>query len=251
MEQKILALLAKAEGTDNEHERDAFTKKAQALMLKHGVDEAVARARAAAKGEQVTEQIITLVVPMKTRYARGLMSVGFAVTQTMPGLRGYKTQKHNSEEGFLYVVGFETDVKHAVQLIESLKMQAMAASVRWAKSQAGQEEIKMQAAWTGKTIARETWKGRRNFITYFASGVRERIQEVWGEVKRDAGASTEVAIRDRQSQVDAWLDSKVKLVQTKGHRSSQSGAAAGRAAGRQADVGGRGVAGGGRSALGR
>lgn len=53
---KIGALLAKAERTDNPHEAEAYTRKAEALMVKAGIDEAMARA--AAGGEVRPERII-------------------------------------------------------------------------------------------------------------------------------------------------------------------------------------------------
>lgn len=57
-------LLAKAERTDNPHEAEAYTRKAEQLMVKLGIDEAMARAAGGAdvKPEQVTEARISLFV---------------------------------------------------------------------------------------------------------------------------------------------------------------------------------------------
>lgn len=245
----IAALLAKAEGTDNEHERDAFTKKAVALMVKLGISEAEVRARGAKKGEAPKEKIITAMVPMKTRYGRALTSVGFYAVHALDGLRAYKTQRPNSEEATLYVVGFESDVKRAVLLIESLKLQAVAASIRWAKSEEGKAEIQREMYASGKSEARSTWKCRRTFITYFGSGAGERIKEVWGEAVKEASAGAELAIRDRTAQVNDWMDANIKLVAGKGFGHAQGGALSGLTAGRKADVGGRNVAGSNRGQL--
>lgn len=57
-------LLAKAERTDNPHEAEAFTRKAEALMVKLGIDEAVARAAAgdAVAPERIVETRVSLFV---------------------------------------------------------------------------------------------------------------------------------------------------------------------------------------------
>lgn len=245
----IAALLAKAEGTDNEHERDAFTRKATALMIKLGIDEATVRARGTKKGEAPKEAIVTATVPMKSRYGRGLQTVGFAVVNNLNGLRGWYISRPNSEESTVYIVGFESDVKRAVQLIESLKLQALSASIRWAKSEEGQQEIKMQAVATGKSIQRSTWKARRTFLSEFGRGAGERIREVWGEAVKEAPKSTEVALRDRQAQVDEYVDSTHKFKTGRGFGLSYAGSQAGREAGRKADVGGRKVSDANRSQL--
>lgn len=237
----IAALLAKAEGTDNEHERDAFTKKAVALMMKLGISEAEVRARGAKKGEKPTEAIITATVYMKSRYGRALMSVGFYAVGALSGLRSYKTQRYNSEEGTLYIVGFESDVRRAVLLVESLKLQAIAASIRWAKSPEGKLEIQREMYASNKSESRCTWKCRRTFITYFGSGAGQRIKEVWGQAVKEASAGAELAIRDRQAQVNSWVDDNLTLRAGRSFGHAQGGAAHGLAAGRKADVGGRNV----------
>ncbi len=47
---KVQGLINKANGTDNEHERDAFLSHADLLMRKHKIDEAILRARAGNAG---------------------------------------------------------------------------------------------------------------------------------------------------------------------------------------------------------
>ena len=62
---KIGALLAKAERTDNPHEAEAFTRKAEALMVKYRIDEAMARRAAGAdvRPEEIIERCVGMYVP--------------------------------------------------------------------------------------------------------------------------------------------------------------------------------------------
>lgn len=56
VQNKIAALLAKAAGTDNEHEAQIYEAKAMDLMAKYGVEEAAARAAAVARHERVSDR---------------------------------------------------------------------------------------------------------------------------------------------------------------------------------------------------
>ena len=75
-------LLAKAERTDSPHEAEAFTRKAEALMVKLGIDEAVARQAA---GGDVRPETIT---ERRIRVAADAAKIGVwypdATTQTWP-----------------------------------------------------------------------------------------------------------------------------------------------------------------------
>lgn len=84
---KIGALLAKAERTDNPHEAEAYTRKAEALMVKLGIDEAMARAAggADARPEAIVERKIRLWVPAPTRTWRATAD---DATQTCGGACG-------------------------------------------------------------------------------------------------------------------------------------------------------------------
>ena len=53
--EKIAKLLAKAERTDNEHERDAYTQQAERLMLKLGIERAELESAGEVKAEDIVE----------------------------------------------------------------------------------------------------------------------------------------------------------------------------------------------------
>lgn len=224
-EKKIGALLAKAEAAGvTEAEREAFVDKALALMVRTGVDEATARA--AANGEGPKEKIVTGMVHMSGMYHLGFRSLGNYVVNALGGLRCY-SQQHGQTVTVLYVVGFEGDVQRAVNLIDSLKRQAFGAMQKWWR-----EEGRVESWAYGPQEAK---KARRSFIVSFGSGVAEKLKMVYGDVVEEMGAGTELAIRDRQSQVDEWVERRLNLRKGRGFETHANGA--GIAAGRTADVG--------------
>ena len=81
---KIGALLAKAEATSNDHERDAYYAKAQSLATTHSIDLAVAR-RKQAKVEQRERPVVEDVWfgPIATRNTKkSLVELFMAIAHT-------------------------------------------------------------------------------------------------------------------------------------------------------------------------
>lgn len=251
-ESTILALLAKAEATDNEHERDAFNRKAEALMIKYSIEEAQLRAKASGQ-EMRKEAIVQERMKFYGPFCRGLPQMAWYITEALGGLKTLTFNPFEYAKGGagaqrqdvkgLIVVGYESDVRRAVQLIRSLEIQAKSAVAIWWKNSPDR-------SWLGKQGA---WRARRSFVVAFGGGAGERIKVVYGEAKRDVeretGSSTEVALRDRDAEVSAFVDA----MSTGKGRSLKSGVASanqhGRAAGRKADVGGRGVSDGSNSSI--
>lgn len=229
---KIAALIAKAEATEFEGERDTFLAKASELQLKWMISDSDVRAsmdrkdvsdyliRTAAEGVDKNSAFVKAKRDMLT----GLCSI-FHVKITMYRDRSGMT-----------LFGFASDVAFVRQLHASLVVQMLAA------------------------MERENTRDR-SFRTSFAHGYAQRVvarlQEARTRQERDASSSmpgTALVLRDRSTQVQAYFDEQLSGVRLRsGYKNrsvrSAAGHAAGRIAGDRADVGGTRVAGVNRDAL--
>ncbi len=230
----IEALLAKAESTTPE-EAEALTAKAEALMIKYGIEAAVIAARRAS-GTGEPEQIVTRTLTFAAgRYATSLMQGSYAVALAMSGgsVNAYRTTWRKSIE--LVLVGFSDDLDQAELLINSLGLQAIVARDAWWKSYPSRKWLTQQ----------EGFVERRSFIEQFFRGAAARLKQerVIAETEAiDNEPGTAVALRDRKAAVDAHL---MAMGLRKGRGGSRSygsaGGNAGYRAGQSANVGTRGV----------
>ncbi|WP_392671440.1 DUF2786 domain-containing protein [Streptomyces sp. LN785] len=122
---RIRALLAKAEATGFPEEAEALTTKAQELMARHSIDEALLAARTHSK-EAPGACRIGVDAPYETAKAILLDAVASA---------NRCRAVWNSDLGFSTVVGFEPDLEAVELLYTSLLVQGTAAM---AKAEAGQ-----------------------------------------------------------------------------------------------------------------
>lgn len=230
IEDKIAKLLAKAEGTDNAHEAEAFTAMAEKLMLAHGVE------RAAVEGKRpgsVQQPIVIEKVVVKdgSGYAMALIQIAFAVAPSFD-CRALQSSMHGGAKQ-AWFIGHKSDVEDAVALFNSLVTQAPKQALRWQKENQG---------WADRN---EAFLARREFIFSFGSGVRERLTETRKIVVAETGAGTELVLVDRKKRVDSWLDANVGVSKKRATRRSSGGysaAIAGHSAGRES-VGQRSVEG--------
>ncbi|MFF1835098.1 DUF2786 domain-containing protein [Streptomyces sp. NPDC058231] len=122
---RIRALLAKAEATGFPEEAEALTTKAQELMARHSIDEALLAARTHSKAAPGACRI-GVDAPYETAKAILLDAVASA---------NRCRAVWNSDLGFSTVVGFEPDLEAVELLYTSLLVQGTAAM---AKAEAGQ-----------------------------------------------------------------------------------------------------------------
>ncbi|MFD6531959.1 DUF2786 domain-containing protein [Streptomyces sp. NPDC060184] len=122
---RIRALLAKAEATDYPEEAEALTTKAQELMARHSIDEALLAARTHS-GDQPGACRIGVDAPYETAKAILLDAVASA---------NRCRAVWNSDLGFTTVVGFEPDLEAVELLFTSLLVQGTSAMAR---AEAGQ-----------------------------------------------------------------------------------------------------------------
>ena len=248
MERKILALLAKAEGTDNENERDAFNRKAEELMVKLGIEEAALRAKGG-DSPKAKENIVTDSMYFPDRFGRAKVKLCFAVANNLGGLRAWKMNPigKKTEAQYFTMVGYEGDIKRARQLIESLLAQMDFATKIWWKGHPLKAEIRAKVA-----VERDGWFARRAYMFGFASGAGLRIADVYGKaVEETKGTSTELAIVSRDAAVDAWVESHVKLGKGRGMKTNAAAQTSGFADGLKANVGTGSVGSGSKKAVAR
>ncbi|WP_369234180.1 DUF2786 domain-containing protein [Streptomyces sp. R21] len=186
---RIRALLAKAEATGFPEEAEALSAKAQELMARHSIDEALLAARTHAKDAPGACRI-GIDAPYETAKAVLLDAVAGAN-------RGRAVW--NEALGFSTVVGFEADLEAVELLYTSLLVQATAAMTK--------AEAQQRAGGRKRT---KTF--RQSFLAAYAHRIGDRLAEVaeaqvgasQGESGRDllpVLAARDVAVADHMEQM--------------------------------------------------
>ncbi|MEU8890308.1 DUF2786 domain-containing protein [Streptomyces sp. NPDC048442] len=187
---RIRALLAKAEATDYPEEAEALTGKAQELMARHSIDDAVLAAQGhSADGPGACR--IGVDAPYET--AKAILLDAVATANRCRSV-------WNSEFGFSTVVGFEADLEAVELLHTSLLVQGTAAMTR--------AEAAQRAGGRKRTKS-----FRQSFLTAYASRLGTRLAEATEHVVEEAGAqeaggsllpvlaARDVAVTDRAEQM--------------------------------------------------
>lgn len=200
---RIAALLAKAERTDNAAEADAYLMKAQALATAASVDLAMARARTARAEARQQPEMRTVAIGEKGKRAnQHLISLFVAVA--------HANDAHvdvASNSTFVIAFGMPSDLDVVDALFSSLAVQMTSSSQEWLKS----------GLWRGETyVAVQRVDGRRRrrtkehtaqtarvaFYRSYVERIRERLEQARSEAASDA-------IRARDS--DGGLDRALVL----------------------------------------
>ncbi|MGY0017696.1 DUF2786 domain-containing protein [Streptomyces sp. YJ-C3] len=181
---RIRALLAKAEATGYPPEAEALSAKAQELMARHSVDEALLAARTHAKDAPAACRI-GVDAPYETAKAVLLDAVAGA---------NRCRAVWNSAFGFSTVVGFEPDLEAVEVLHTSLLVQAFAAMTR--------AEAEQRAAGRKRT---KTF--RQSFLAAYAHRIGDRLAAVADQVAGEQGellpvlAARDVAVAGRAQEM--------------------------------------------------
>ncbi|MFG2430183.1 DUF2786 domain-containing protein [Streptomyces sp. NPDC048590] len=162
---RIRALLAKAEATGFPEEAEALTTKAQELMARHSIDEALLAARTHDPGAPGAVRI-GVDAPYESAKAVLLDSVASA---------NRCRAVWNSDLGFTTVVGFEPDLEAVELLFTSLLVQGTAAMT---KAEAGQRA-------GGR---RRTKTFRQSFLMAYAQRLGSRLAADTARVTEAAGS---------------------------------------------------------------
>lgn len=226
---KIRKLMAKAEGTTNEHEADAFMAKAQEWMIKFAIDEA----ELAASGKKPSEEIITRNIEIRQNLPRTKPLRYFLNTlaQAMNCRMWYVPGTKNNT-----IAGHESDVDFVEILFYSVQMQQHRAMKREFKIAKAEYEAK------GLRFRPSVW--RRNFIEGYLHRVGTRITLRYREIEQTYGGGAALALRDKSLVVKSWVDENFNIKEAPKEREKAYepyAQRAGRIAGDQADIsGGRG-----------
>lgn len=223
--QRIAALLAKAESTDSQHERDSLIEKATALQFQYSIDEAML----AASGKATTDTIgqIKLCEERNTPLikAKRELATGLAYLNSSRPFIGYK-------RAYIAIVGFESDLRFIQAMYNSLLVQMQTEMARDERNVPSYENVK---AW------------RVSYAHAYVRRVTMRMREAQQAAKRvaeDSVPGSSLVLVSKAQQVDNYVGPtrKGKSIPTNAGK-SWSGADAGRAAANRADIGQRGVSG--------
>jgi hypothetical protein len=164
---KVRALLAKAESTGFAEEAEALTAKAQQLMARHSIDEALLAARAGARDEPVGCRV-GIDNPYELPKATLLDVVAGANRCRSVWAKNL---------GFATVIGFRPDLDAVELLYTSLLVQATSAMTR-----AGSRKDHH-----GRSRTRSF---RQSFLTSFAIRIGERLATATEQASAEAAAET-------------------------------------------------------------
>lgn len=167
----VRALLAKAESTDYEAEAEALTAKAQELMVRHRIDQAVLSGTAGRASEPTTR---TVAVPAPYATAKAWLLGGIARANGCRAL-------WSKQEGVATVVGFPDELAATEELFTSLLVQASTAMQR--------EGPKRDARGRSRTV-----RFRRTFLVAFARRISQRLAEAVDDVVTTNADRAETAV---------------------------------------------------------
>jgi hypothetical protein len=234
---KIAKLLRKAEDPATpEPERESLIEKAQELMTRYAIDEAML----AGKRFGEKEQIIEVKIPFHSIYSRALYYVGAAIAKHND-CKVMISKGNSLMKTDLYVIGYESDVRRVEMLNSSLQIQCIGSLAKFWST--------YDSSWT--RTERDRFKVRRQFIFSFADGLNDKLEAARNRGLADAGTeygdnSVALVVRDKGDNIQLWQEQKYpRMRKSRGNfrGGGHEAASAGRKAGQRANVGTPEVAG--------
>ncbi|NUS01473.1 MAG: DUF2786 domain-containing protein [Nonomuraea sp.] len=215
---RVRKLLAKAERTDNEHERATFMAAASSLMAKYGIDALPPAGSRKTPGDRV----VTLPPPWAGEKAR-LVSLVAQAVRCRPLLIGRGDGGHR-----VHVFGFAADLERADLLATSLLLQMASGLARVRPP--------------GELATARAY--RRSWLLGFTDEVYRLLREAESRAEAEAGsraAGTALVLADRRAEVDLAVAARYPRIRLSVPTTSGTGYRDGVEAGRHADLGRTGM----------
>lgn len=270
---RIAALLRKAEGTDNEHEADAYLQAAQRLATLSSVDLAVARAHTERRERRAVPIQRSIVIGQSGKrglrtYVQLFLAIGRANDLTCDIAR---------DSARVYAYGFDTDIDMVETMFASLVVQMVRASDGYIKSGDYASELVTRRIKVTRSGRYGRWfeayeyenrpvhatTARINFQQAFAARIGERLgqareqaeKQMVAELPRSERSGVALVLRNKEVElVDHYRAHSTARGSWAGHRVtggySERSRRAGDAAGRLARLGAERSIGGHRAGIG-
>lgn len=229
--ERVRKLLAKAEGTDNEHERETFMSAAASLMAKYGIEQAMLGQGQA----RVTPGNRVVHVEEGSYMARHLDLI-YHIAEAM-GCKSImlhpRSARNETNRKAVHIFGYLSDIERAEVMYTSLLLQ-MASTLRRLVVPAGHNTRSYRNSWC------------HGYVAKVVDMVKAREQAA----AQEAGSSTALVLVDRSSAVRLAFQEEYATVRKSYARTTGRGYSAGQAAGARANLGGTGLGGNRRSLTG-
>jgi hypothetical protein len=253
---KIGALLMKAEGTDNEHEKNAYLSKAQSLATLASIDLEVARQRQVVKTERETP--IKKHISLFDRYDKSRNKSAFVFL--MLGIGEVNDLAFDIAHDSTYVIayGYPSDIAVTEALYAMLSAQMVRDAENYLKT--GEHRKETVKVWSDKywdTISKplDGRVARRSFYDGFRTTVKNRLYTARKESIQEYQTVNETTGTDLVlvNKAEVVREFRKENTNARGsYRGSSSGGrnggySAGQAAGARANIGGNAGIGGKRA----
>jgi hypothetical protein len=238
---KVQALIAKADGTTNEHEADAYRSKAEALMFKYRIDESMlAASSTTTKGNLVpvwrTIRVYQPGSEFSTTY-RFLLSSALSHVDC----RGrYKPGLAVDEDGNHWIecdaVGYESDLRYAEMLFTSFAL-AFAGKMEPKRNPTLSDQenayLMRSAGMEGWAIARALWLDPNTHPRDISKALRSKARKLFAKESEARGEDPSVLLGQgnsvavyRESYADGFQqETWSRLLRMRQHNVDEGGAA--------------------------
>lgn len=222
---RVQGLLAKAESTEFPDEREALLTKAQELMARHAIDDAMLAAAGHQPGDTIESETLEVRAPYATAKAALLGTIAQA-----NNCRCVMTSKGNGNQSCV-IVGHASDLASVRSLYAALSLHAV--------------RTMLDAALPPQETPR---RFRHAFLLAFTSRIGERLRaaasSAQAQAEAQSGPGVGLVLADRSAAVtDAFREAFPRVRNARLSHSSFAGAAHGRSAAERVGLGQTGLGG--------